>query len=66
MVVGNIYIVKELSSGENRRIKVLEKSKETYFIEFLDSPNKIKDRILISDFKLKYKVIETIGLEIPF
>lgn len=65
MEIGNVYIVKE-SSGQPRKIKLLEKTKETYYIEFLDSPNKIKDRILISDFKLKYKVIETIGLEIPF
>jgi hypothetical protein len=65
MVVGNVYIIKD-SSSQPRKIKLLEKTKETYYIEFLDSSNKIKDRILISDFNLKYRVIETIGLEIPF
>jgi len=44
----------------------LEKTKETYYIEYLDSPNKIKDRLLITEFDIKYKVIEVIGLEIPF
>jgi hypothetical protein len=65
MEVGNVYIVKE-SSGQPRKIKLLEKTKETYYIQFLDSPTKTKVRILISDFKLKYKIIETIGLEIEF
>jgi len=65
MEVGNVYIVKE-SFGQPRKIKLIEKTKEIYYIEFLDSPNKIKDRILISDFNLKYRVIETIGLEIEF
>jgi hypothetical protein len=66
MEIGNVYIIRDTSIGQPKKIKLLEKTKETYYIEFLDSPTKIKNRILISDFKLKYKVIETIGLEIPF
>jgi len=66
MEIGNVYIIRDTSIGRPQKIKLLEKTKETYYIQFLDSLNKIKDRILISDFNLKYKVIETIGLEIPF
>lgn len=65
MEVGNVYIVKE-SSGQPRKIKLLEKTKETYYIEFLDSPTKIRDIMFINEFNLKYKIIETIGLEIEF
>jgi hypothetical protein len=65
MEVGNVYIVKE-SSGQPRKIKLLEKTKETYYIEFLDSPTKIRDIMFITEFNLKYKIIETIGLEIEF
>lgn len=62
----NVYIIRDFSIGRPQKIKLLEKTKETYYIEFLDSPNKLKDRMEISDFNLKYKIIETIGLEIPF
>jgi hypothetical protein len=65
MEVGNVYIVKE-SSGQPRKIKLLEKTKETYYIQFLDSPTKIRDIMFITEFNLEYKIIETIGLEIEF
>jgi hypothetical protein len=65
MEIGNVYIVKE-SSGQPRKIKLLEKTKETYYIEFLDSPTKIRDIMFITEFNLEYKIIETIGLEIEF
>ena len=66
MEIGNVYIVKELSSGQPRKIKLLEKTKETYYIEFLDLKDKPKKTYLINEFKSEYKVKETIGLEIPF
>jgi hypothetical protein len=66
MEIGNVYIIKSYSIGNVKKIKLLEKTKETYYIEYLDSPNKIKDRLLITEFDIKYKVIEVIGLEIPF
>jgi hypothetical protein len=66
MEIGNVYIVKELSSGQLRKIKLLEKTKETYYIEFLDLKDKPKKTYLINEFKSEYKVKETIGLEIPF
>jgi hypothetical protein len=66
MVVGNVYIVKELSSGQTRKIKLSEKINEIYNIEFLDVENKPKKTYLINKFKSEFKIIETIGLEIPF
>jgi len=65
MEVGNVYVVKE-SSGQPRKIKLLEKTKETYYVEFLDLKDKPKKTYLINEFKSEYKVKETIGLEIPF
>jgi hypothetical protein len=66
MEIGNVYIVKELSSGQPRKIKLLEKTKESYYVEFLDLKDKPKKTYLINEFKSEYKVKETIGLEIPF
>jgi hypothetical protein len=65
MEVGNVYVVKE-SSGQPRKIKLLEKTKESYYVEFLDLKDKPKKTYLINEFKSEYKVKETIGLEIPF
>jgi len=65
MEIGNVYIVKE-SSGQPRKIKLLEKTKETYYIEFLDLKHKPKKTYLIDNFNSDYKIIETFGLEIPF
>ena len=65
MEIGNVYIIKD-SSGQPRKIKLLEKTKETYYIEFLDLKDKPKKTYLINEFKSEYKVKETIGLEIEF
>jgi 6-phosphogluconolactonase (cycloisomerase 2 family) len=66
MEIGNVYIVKELSSGQTRKIKLSEKINEIYNVEFLDVENKPKKTYLINKFKSEFKIIETIGLEIPF